>query len=104
MTQLSISVHNAELVRKGLQDLGAEIPKIGRMQIYRTALTIVRRIKVYPPEVPGQTYIRTLRLGGGWNIIANTNGYAIRNDTPYTKWVVGNAYGLEQAWMHQGRW
>lgn len=104
MTQLSISVKNAELVRKGLQDLSAEIPKIGRLQIYRTAQNIVRRMKVYPPERPGQIYIRTGTLGAGWEITSNANGYTIRNDTPYTKWVVGNAYGLEQAWMHQGRW
>lgn len=104
MTQLSITVQNADLVRKGLQDLGAEIPKIGRLQIYRTSQAIVRRMKVYPPERPGQTYIRTGTLGGGWTITSNTNGYTIRNDTPYTKRVVGNAYGLEQAWMHQGRW
>ena len=104
MTQLSISFNNAELVRKGLQDLGAEIPKIGRLQIYRTEQNVVRRMKMYPPEVPGQTYIRTGTLGGGWMITPNSNGYTISNNTPYTKYVVGNAYGLEQAWMHEGRW
>jgi hypothetical protein len=104
MTQLSITVKNAELVRKGLQDLAAEIPKIGRLQIYRTSQSIVRRMKMYPPERPGQTYVRTGILGGGWGIRSNTNGYTVYNETPYTKWVVGNAYGLEQAWMHQGRW
>lgn len=104
MTQLSITVNNAELVRKGLQDLSAEIPKIGRLQIYRTEQNVVRRMKMYPPERPAQTYIRTGTLGGGWTITPNTNGYTIRNDTPYTKYVVGNAYGLEQAWMHTGRW
>ena len=104
MTQLSISFNNAELVRKGLQDLGAEIPKIGRLQIYRTEQNVVRRMKMYPPERPAQTYIRTGTLGGGWMITPNSNGYTIGNNTPYTKYVVGNAYGLEQAWMHEGRW
>jgi len=104
MTQLSIQINNADIVRRGLQDLSAEIPKIGRLQIYQTSQAIVRRMKIYPPERPGQTYIRTGRLGGGWTIIPNTNGYTTRNDTPYTKYVVGNAYGLEQAWMHEGRW
>ena len=100
MTQLSISVQNAELVRKGLQDLGAEIPKIGRQQIYKTGQAIVRTMKQYPAERRGQRYIRTGRLGAGWTLTSNTNGYTIRNNTPYTKYVVGNAYGLEQAWMH----
>ena len=103
MTQLSIAVKD-ELVRKGLQDLGAEIPKIGRLQIYQTEQAIVRRLKVEPPERPGQTYIRTHTLIGGWTITPNANGYTLSNSTPYTKWVHGNAYGLEQAWMHQGRW
>jgi hypothetical protein len=104
MTQLSMTVVGAELVRRGLQDLSAEIPKIGRLQIYQTAQAIVRRMKVYPPPPTYSTYVRTGRLGAGWMITPNTNGYTTRNDTPYTKYVVGNAYGLEQAWMHQGRW
>jgi hypothetical protein len=104
MTILSLSVTGAEIVRQGLQDLGAEIPRVGRLQIYQTAQGIVRRMKEYPPERPNQTYIRTGTLGGGWMVISNPNGYSVQNNTPYTPFVVGNAYGLEQAWMHQGRW
>lgn len=104
MTQLSITVTGAEIVRKGLQDLSAEIPKIGRQQIYRTAQAIVREMKMYPPPPVWSFYIRTGTLGAGWTIESKTDGYTIRNDTPYAKYVVGNAYGLEQAWMHQGRW
>lgn len=107
MTILSMSVSPpAELVRKGLEDLGAEIPKIGRLQIYQANQAVVRRMKEYPPERPGQTYVRTYTLGGGWMITPNSSGtgYSVSNNTPYTKYVVGNAYGLEQAWMHAGRW
>lgn len=103
MTQLSITFRNAELVRKGLQDLAAEIPKIGKLQIYRTEQAIVRRMKSYwtsntPPALP--SYQRTGNLAAGYTITPTTNGYRISNDTPYTPFVVGNAYGLEQAWMH----
>ena len=103
MTQLSISFNGAELVRKGMQDLSAEIPKIGKLQIYRTEQTVVRRMKEYwtmntPPELP--SYQRTGRLAGGYFISPTQNGYMISNSVPYTKYVVGNAYGLEQAWMH----
>ncbi len=106
MTQLSIQVTGAEIVRKGLQDLSAEIPKIGRLQIYRTSQGIVRREKEYwtmnsPAALP--SYQRTGTLASGWMIVSNSNGYTIRNNTPYTEHVSGNAYGLEQAWMHQGR-
>ena len=100
MTQLSISVQNAELVRKGLQDLSAEIPQIGRLQIYRTCQAIVRQMKIYPPERIDQKYRRTGRLGDSWQIQSKDNGYTVLNDTPYTKFVVGDAYGLQQAWMH----
>ena len=103
MTQLTLSVTGADVVRQGLQNLGAEIPRIGRLQIYRTSQAIVRRMKEYwtmnvPPELP--SYQRTGTLAGGWMITPNTNGYTTSNATPYTKYVHGNAYGLEQAWMH----
>jgi hypothetical protein len=101
MTQLSITVKNADLVRKGLQDLGAEIPKIGRLQIYRTAQAVVRTMKQYPQERLGQTYIRTYTLRDGWEIQTQSKGYTVRNDTPYTPYVVGDAFGGKQAWMHE---
>jgi len=104
MTQLSISLTGADIVRKGLQDLSTEVPRVGREQIYRSMQSIVRRMKEYPPEPPFSSYVRTGTLGSGWMITPNANGYSVRNDTGYTKYVVGNAYGLEQAWMHAGRW
>lgn len=30
--------------------------------------------------------------------------YRVDNKVPYTRYVVGDSYGLGQAWMHQGRW
>ena len=103
MTQLSINVTGGEIVRQGLQDLSAEIPKIGRLQIYRTEQAIVKRLKSYwtsntPPELP--SYQRTGRLAAGYTITGIPNGYTLSNSVPYTKYVVGNAYGLNQAWMH----
>jgi hypothetical protein len=103
MTQISLTVKNADLVRQGLQNLGAEIPKVGRLQIYKTMQRIQRRMKEYwtsniPPELP--SYQRTGTLAAGYSITSKTNGYTLRNPVSYTKYVVGNAYGLEQAWMH----
>ena len=103
MTQLSINVTGGEIVRQGLQDLSAEIPKIGRLQIYRTEQAIQKRLKAYwvsntPPELP--SYQRTGRLSAGYTITGIPNGYTLSNRVPYTKYVVGNAYGLDQAWMH----
>ena len=102
--QLSVSLNGADIVRRGLEDLSREVPRVGREQIYRTMQGIVRRMKEYPPPPPFSSYTRTGTLGGGWHITPNGNGYTVSNGTPYTAYVVGNAYGLEQAWMHQGRW
>jgi hypothetical protein len=104
MTQLSIQVIGADLVRRGLQNLAAEVPQIGRLQIYQTEQAIVRRMKIYPPPPATSRYVRTGMLGSGWTITPRQDGYTISNSTPYTKYVVGTAYGTEQAWMHQGRW
>jgi len=99
MTQLSITT-NAPLVRQGLEDFSAEIPKIGRRRIYNTMLRIQALMKKYPAQRKNQKYIRTYRLRSGWKIVSKTNGYMITNSTPYTPFVVGDAYGNRQAWMH----
>lgn len=104
--QLSITT-NAKLVSMGLQNLAREIPRIGRGQIWKTMQRVRTRARIYPPERPLQKYVRTFRLRDNWKISkASTaeNGYTISNTTPYTKYVMGSAYGTEQAWMHVGRW
>lgn len=100
--QLSFSFRNAELVSMGFQNLQAEIPQIGRLQIYRTAQAIVRRLKVYPSRITA--YIRTYVFRAGWNIDRYDLGYRISNRVPYGHYVVGDAFGAGQAWMHQGAW
>ena len=108
--QLSIRI-DGELVRKGLQDLSADIPKVGRQQIRFTTERIVRRMQVYPSERPGQKYVRTGRLFSHWKIDSDgKTKYTIENNARkrkgrrYGHYVVGDAYGSSQAWMHRGRW
>lgn len=124
--QISINLRRGELVRQGMQDLNSEVPKIGRRGIRTVMDRIKRRMQAYPPERPGQSrkishpilgtaFVaikgRTGRLGRSWVIerVGDT-GYMIKNDARnkygrrYGKWVVGDAYGTSQAWMHQGRW
>ena len=106
MTQLSFWV-KGEIVRKGLQDLSAELPKIGRQQLRFMIERVYRRVSPYPPKRPGQKYIRTGDLFSHWILGPSTTvnpGYAIENDMPYAKYVIGDAYGTSQAWMHKGRW
>lgn len=101
---------NASLIRMGLQNLDAEAPQIGRMQLYDQSMAVVRLMKSYPEERAGQKYVRTYDFQHSWLIQAMDNGYEIVNDAArngreYGVYVVGDAIGQEhQAWMHVGRW
>lgn len=125
--QLTISI-NGKLVRKGLANLSAEIPKVPRQPIRTVLERVKRRMQEYPPEPAGQSetsshavlgrvyrtakgrYRRTGLLGARWSIEQfQKSGYVIRNTAArrgreYGVYVVGDAYGQRQAWMHQGRW
>lgn len=101
---------DSELVRQGLQDLAAEIPKVGRLGVFRTAQRIAKRLRIYPPERPDQTYVRTNTLKNSVEIIPLGNGYNISVDpvspkgVAYGEYVLGDADGNNQAWMHVGVW
>lgn len=107
--QLSIT-SNVGLVAQGMQDLSSQPIKIGRRKIFDAMNRITRTMEGYPPERPGQTYVRTGNLGFSWDVKRLDSGYQITNDAKnkygdyYAQYVVGNAYGLNQAWMHEGRW
>lgn len=100
--QISLSFRNAELVRMGLQKLDAEIPKVPKKPIYQTSQAIVRRMKEYPSRQ--SKYKRTYKFRGGWLIEAYELGYRIINRVLYGFYVVGDAFGRRQAWMHVGVW
>lgn len=110
MIRLTIGISkNAKIVRQGLQNLRAEVPKIGRQRMFEAMQRIVVRMQKYPPERPGQKYRRTFRFRAGWRINSIPDspaqtGWQVTNVVPYAKYPVGNAYGEGQAWMHVGRW
>lgn len=64
----------------------------------------------YPPERPGQKYRRTgtLRASWSWHQQGNNairfENTAAQQGPPYAIYVVGDASGQRQAWMHVGRW
>jgi hypothetical protein len=69
---------------------------------------VVATLKEYPPERPGQTYVRTRLLGRTWQAARPTwqaaaNGFQGRvgNATPYGPRVQQEG---NQAAVHQGRW
>ena len=110
--QITIQVRNAELVKKGLANIRAEIPRIAESTIKAAAEKVVKRMQVYPPERPRQTYVRTGRLGSSFKITRSATGYTISNNAeakgrPYSRYVIGDTAGKigggGQAWMHVGR-
>ena len=107
--QLNIT-SNVGLVRQGMQDLESEPIKIGRRRIYDAMNRITREMEGYPGERPQQKYRRTGRLGASWRVGKLSDGYQITNDARgpggrrYARFVVGDARGIGQAWMHQARW
>lgn len=105
MIRLTMSIDaTARLVRQGLQNLRAEVPKIGKLRMFEAMKRIIAKMQRYPAPPSGSTYRRTYHFRAGWRLIATGNGYRISNVVPYAKYPVGSAYGTNQAWMHVGRW
>lgn len=132
MTVLSTQIKNAALVRRGLENLADETPKIGASRIYDRMVRAQKKLKTpgkairYPvnwdserqrraffatdgfgrgiPTRRTDTYVR------GWKIRRNprasraTEGYSLINDVNYSKHVGGTAYGTSQSRIHRGRW
>jgi len=101
---------NAPIVRQGLQDLAADLPKIGRLVLYRTILAIFRRSGVYPPEWPGQKYRRTYGLRKSRVIERTPQGYTLsiepvsKYGVSYGVYVLGLPTGGGQSAYHRNKW
>jgi hypothetical protein len=110
MTQISFDIKGARLVSKSLHDLRRELPRIARGRIFDALKRIVNRFKKYPPRRTGQRYVRTFKLKRGFRIKRKGKvGYTVANvakfrGRSYPKYVIGDAAGDRQAWMHVGRW
>lgn len=104
---------SASLEIKGIEELYRKLNKVAAAQTLRPpmieALTqdVRPEAQDYPPERPGQTYVRTYTLRDGWSrppvLQATPNGLEGRlgNETKYGPYVQGHD---TQAWMHRGRW
>lgn len=109
MTQITIQVRNAKLVANNLQNLRADVPRIAKRNIEGVVKRVVKQMQNYPPTRPGQKYKRTYRFKNSWVITPMTTGYKVGNTASrrgvrYADYVVGDAAGKNQAWMHVGRW
>lgn len=131
MTRITVSTKNAQLVAKSLEDLSFEIPKISKGRIYGRVTRAKERITKYPAEWAGTLpknwfksdrqrrkvfallnegkipYVRTYAYRDAWQAVNVPDGYRLSTSGRggnYAKWVGGDAYGDNQAKIHQGRW
>jgi hypothetical protein len=122
---MTVKATGAEIVRSGLADIGAEVPRIARKDIY-DMMTEVRRIM----QTPGKRisypvkwdsdkqrryviamlrsknnlpYNRTDGLPKGWKIENVGNGYRLSNPAKAAVYVYGNYEGERQSRIHQQR-
>lgn len=124
--RLSVKTVGADLVRRGLEDLGAEIPKIGTQRIYLVMLRARTRLRkpgarpTYPIRWDsekqrrayfatdgfgrGIPYRRSGRYPKGWELAKLPNGYRIENNTPAARYIGGDYSGQGQSQIHMGRW
>jgi len=107
----TMDIQGFNRVENKLRALAANMPEVCQGVIYRWAQNtrVVLKETKYPPKRVGQKYRRTGRLANSWRAVRLTNGATILNQASfkgreYARFVVGDAKGVGQAWMHKGRW
>lgn len=111
---MQISVRVDDKVSVGLEKLGSSIPKITSEEVQDGLEQAVKEARGgYPdgsysgytvPTLPQQGYVRRGELGRGTYWTREGASYRIRSDTPYSRYVIGDARGEGQAVIHRGRW
>lgn len=117
---------NATIVAMSLQDLEAEFPKVGRLQIYRTMQRALKRMRTPGRKPTGKINwdtpkqqraffandgfgrgIPTRRRGEyvkAWQIVKTETGYVLMNPLAHAKFIGGGPFGGSQSRIHQDRW
>lgn len=116
MTQISLKITNLDNVQMGIHKLGPAIKDVAQSDLLETMQAVEKSYwggepgGYSVPERPGQDYERTSNLRNstytmqtGLTVTIVSNAYSPHGQ-PYSRWVLGDATGKGQAWMHQGRW
>lgn len=126
MVRISVRVET-ELVRQNLQNLFAEVPKIGKFKIRNLMERIRNRMGgpgkkstrpvKWDSEKQRKAYFatdgfgrgiptqRTGKYQRGWKVKAlGESGYTLSNSQAGAKYIGGSAYGTGQSRIHMGRW
>lgn len=109
---LRMQVDGVDDLMHGFQRVGTDLgDAMGRLE-----QQVLRRLKEYPSELPGQQYVRTFGLRDNWQVDADMRGtnlfqdrvsLVMRNNVmgpsgnPYAGYVQDEDM---QARIHQGRW
>ena len=110
MTQISLQIAEAVKHARTLAELAKLVPDIAGAEVRAGLERVIRVMQVYPPERPGQRYVRTYKLKRNFRIVQkskSTLGIINRarfKGRAYAKYPIGDARGESQAWMHVGRW
>ena len=103
---LDIKAYNR--VRNDLRRKVIESPQVADRVTRQWALNTRQVLKQtpYPPKRPNQRYVRTGRLANSWKVVKQgTAQYQITNSAANRgRLYAGYVVGLNQAWMHKGRW
>ena len=105
--QVDYQLRGVNRVRNQLRRLAANSPRIVDNELGKWARMVRGILKAtrYPPPPPRSKYIRTGRLANSWSAGRERMGvWSIRNSASYSGYVVGDAKGNGQAYMHKGRW
>ena len=108
MADFTISVEGAERLAGKFREAARSSPgEFDKTQgkWARSTAGVLRR-KGYPPQRPGQTYVRTRRLKRGFEAQRQRSlEWSITNVAQHRgKFYAGYVIGDQQAWMHAGRW
>ncbi len=113
MTEFRLEVLGTQRVSNKLRGVASFHPEVTTPVMKRWAQEKSKQLRntAYPPERPGQKYKRTGRLGRSWRamnprpgVVSIINLARTPGGKPYAHWVVGDAKGEGQAWMHVSRW
>lgn len=112
MAGVSFEVQGATRLSKKFDRAAREYPQVvdNRMDKWGSSTASKIKKKRYPRKRPGQRYKRTFTLKRSWqHRRIKRLVHAIINDArqkgkTYPVWVVGDALGRRQAWMHKDRW
>lgn len=100
---VNVTIPNLPNVQQAIARIPGKLGAALRSASAQARRLLVSELTAYPAPPPGSRYVRTGRLGRGWERsapIAGGKGFQLVNPVAYAGFVQGD----RQAHMHVGRW